>query len=62
MNRQLGSGQMAEAKAAYAQAAPPGHRASDCSGCRQCERACPQHLSIVDNLKRAVSLLEQADA
>ena len=26
--------------------------ASERSGCRACERACPQHLPIVDYLKR----------
>ncbi len=58
MNKQLGNGQLAEAKAAYAQAAAPGHRASDCIACRQCERACPQHLPIVNHLKQGAEMLE----
>ena len=58
MNKQLGSGQMAEAKAAYDLAAPEGHRASDCIACRQCEKACPQHLPITDCLKKAAEMLE----
>ena len=58
MNRQLGNGQMAEAKSAYDQAAPEGHRASDCIGCRQCEKACPQHLPITDYLKKGAKMLE----
>ena len=58
MNKQLGSGQMAEARAAYEEAALPGHRASDCIACGQCERACPQHLSIVDSLRQGAGMLE----
>ena len=58
MNRQLGNGQMAQARAAYAEAAPEGHRASDCIGCRQCEQACPQHLPITDYLKQGAEMLE----
>ncbi|MBQ8135954.1 MAG: aldo/keto reductase [Clostridia bacterium] len=59
MNKQLAGGQMAEARAAYAHAATPGHMASDCIACRQCERSCPQHLPIVDHLKQAVDMLEK---
>ncbi|MBR5931651.1 MAG: aldo/keto reductase [Lachnospiraceae bacterium] len=59
MNKQLGNGQMAEAKSAYQEAAPEGHRASDCIGCKQCEEACPQHLPITEHLKQAVEMLER---
>ena len=33
-------------------------RASECIGCGQCERACPQHLPIIENLKKASELLD----
>ncbi len=56
-NLQLGNGQLAQAKERYA-AIPEGHRATDCVGCGQCERACPQHLKIVDNLKQCGTMLE----
>ena len=58
MNKQLANGQNAEARAAYQAAAAPGHRASDCIGCRQCERACPQHLPITEYLKQGAAMLE----
>ena len=58
MNKQLGNGQMADARRGYYLAAAEGHRASDCIECRQCEGVCPQHLPITDHLKQAVSLFE----
>ena len=33
-------------------------RASECIGCRKCERICPQHLPIVDDLKRVAETFE----
>ena len=56
MNRQLGNGQMAEARESYFRAAPEGRRASDCVECRQCEGACPQHLPITEYLKQAAEM------
>ena len=58
MNKQLGTGQQTEALAAYEAAAAAGHRASDCIGCRQCEKACPQHLPITDHLHKAAEMFE----
>ena len=57
-NKQLGNGQMAEAVDDYRRAAAEGHRASDCIGCKQCENACPQHLSMVEHLKSCAGMLE----
>lgn len=34
-------------------------KASDCIACRQCEKACPQHLPIVENLKKVVKTFER---
>ena len=62
MNKQLGNGQMAEARESYFQAAPEGHRASDCVECRQCEGVCPQHLPITDHLKQAVQMFETKES
>ncbi len=58
MNKQLANGQIAEARAAYDSVATPGHMASDCVVCRQCEKACPQHLPITDYLKQGASMFE----
>ena len=56
MNRQLGNGQMQEAKDSYDAAVSEGHCASDCIACRKCESACPQHLPISDNMKKAAAM------
>jgi predicted aldo/keto reductase-like oxidoreductase len=58
MNKQLGNGQMEEAKEAYQKAVDGKGKASDCIQCRQCEKACPQHLPITEYLKQTVSMLE----
>lgn len=58
MNRRLGNGQMEEAAEAYARAAGEGHRASDCIGCGQCERACPQHLPVTKHLAQGARMFE----
>ena len=57
-NMQLGSGQIAKAVSDYQKAAGEGHRASDCIGCKQCERACPQHLPITEHLGQCAEMLE----
>lgn len=59
MNKQLGNGQRAEALSDYQQAVEEGGRASDCIGCGQCERACPQHIPVIEQLKKCADLLEE---
>ena len=53
-NKQLVWGQLEEGKAEYADAIAGKGAASDCIGCRQCERACPQQIPVIDRLKDCV--------
>lgn len=50
-NKQLLWGQIESGKQSYAQAVEGKGKASDCIACGQCERACPQHLPIIELLK-----------
>lgn len=60
MNQRLGNGQYQEAKESYQKVALEGHRASDCIKCRQCEKACPQHLKVTDLLEECADAFERA--
>ncbi len=56
-NKRLG-GQTDEAAKDYEKAAPEYRRASDCVRCGQCERVCPQHIKIIDNLAKCADMFE----
>lgn len=58
-NLHLANGQLDQARQQYAAAVESRGKASDCIACGQCERACPQHLKIIDNLKQCADLLEK---
>ena len=58
MNQRLGSGLLTESAETYRAVTNGVGRASDCIACRQCEKACPQHIPIVDRLKECAAALE----
>lgn len=57
-NRQLIWGQTEQGLTAYRDAVAGKGKASDCIACGQCERACPQNLSIIDYLKDCAKAME----
>ncbi len=58
MNNYLIYNNLSGARGNYAWETRDGGQGSTCIGCGQCEIACPQHIPIIDELKKAVSLLE----
>ena len=57
-NKQLAQNDLDKAKEAYARAIDGRGKASDCIGCGQCEGACPQHLPIIEWLRKCAETLE----
>ncbi|MBP5607843.1 MAG: 4Fe-4S dicluster domain-containing protein, partial [Lachnospiraceae bacterium] len=57
MNKRLGDGQMEEASSVYKDITSSKPGADACIGCGQCENACPQHIKIIDELKRCKEAL-----
>ncbi|MCR5640509.1 MAG: aldo/keto reductase [Lachnospiraceae bacterium] len=57
MNERMSTGQLEKAEAAYAQVTAEGGKASDCIKCRQCEKACPQHIDIIKQLEKIATVL-----
>ena len=59
MNLRLGSGQLQKAQEEYVKAILGRGSAGDCIACGQCEKACPQHISIIKELEKCADSFDR---
>lgn len=52
MNKRIGSGQIEQSHDDYRRLTENAAKASDCIACGQCENVCPQHISIIEQLRQ----------
>ena len=52
MNQLLVFGNLEKARSSYGFATRKGGKASACIACGQCEAACPQHIDVIEQLKK----------
>ncbi|MDR3542359.1 MAG: aldo/keto reductase [Desulfosporosinus sp.] len=58
-NRKMIYDDFSNAKGSYRFAVMSGGKASDCIACGDCEKVCPQHINIIENLKTIAEELEK---
>ena len=58
MNRRIAAGQLEEAEREYRAAVRGKKGPGDCLQCRKCEQTCPQHIPIVDELKKCAAAMD----
>lgn len=59
MNLRLVEGRIEEARTAYAEAVAAGSPASACISCGQCEKACPQRIGVIEQLRSCAAEFER---
>lgn len=57
-NRQFQFGDASRSRDRFNDLAGRSGKPSECIACGQCEDHCPQHLPIIENLKKAAELFE----
>lgn len=58
MNKVLVYGGVKKARGSYGFATEKGGKACDCIACGQCESACPQHIDIIEQLKKCAETFD----
>ncbi len=59
LNHRCSSGQLEKSLEEYAKAISSGGKAGDCIHCLSCEKVCPQHIKVTEELARAAKAFEK---